>query len=433
MKFRLLLFSFLLCFSVADAAPVQLAGQVINDTHNKPAGGANLEFVKARDGQTPSMVGQVKADTNGRFAIKINLGADDLVFARCNWTGHMYVAPVYDGTGKMNSLGVKFNPANLKLHVYDATTEMVPLAFLVHHLAIESKPGGLKCVERIVVENPTKKVFLGIGKHRATILINLPEGARNVVLDKQITDAKIEKRSDGWAIIKPIAPSVGNSIEQNAIIINYDMEWPSALPWKRTLDFSRKIQYPTKFFFVAREESDKKLNIIAPQLSKDESAPLNVDGQAQTRIVNAAGRPMQGKPVLQAGDDLKVQVTLPVEPLFWGFLGFVVLLVVAVPVAIFSRPRSGKIGEKSINKNEEPPPAEFVSMPPFALEHPGGAPQFSPEVQELIGRIARLDEDFAKGNMQADQYQAQRRSWKNDIVEQLLQTTQTHEVPEPHE
>jgi hypothetical protein len=424
MKLRLLPLLAVLLSTPVFAAPTRIAGPVLNDTTGKPAAGAVLELVKAQSGSTPALAAKLRAGADGKFAATLNLTPNDLVFARCNWTGHIYVAPVYDGDGKMRAMGLKINPQNLKIRVFDATTSLVPLSFLVHHLAIKSEAGGIKCIERIVVENPTRKMFLGLGTRRATILLNLPAAAKNVRLDPEVTDAKIEKRPDGYAIIKPIAPSVGNSGQRNLVIINYDMKWPSNLPWKRELDFSRKLQYPTKFFFVAREDADKKLKITAPKLSPDQSAPINVDGQAQTRLVNAIGRPMGGgAPVLQAGDDLQIKIASPVEPLFWGFLAFVVLLLLAVPATILVRARPHSAAHPHGIKIEEPQNSEFVSMQPFAL---GGNVLFSAPQQNLIERIAQLDEEYSRGQMQAEEYQTSRAAWKRELVEQLLQSQRPH-------
>jgi hypothetical protein len=308
----------------------------------------------------------------------------------------------------------------------------VPLTFLVHHLAINTEPGGIKCVERFVIENPTRKMFLGLGPRHATLLLNLPAAAQNVKLDPSITDAKLEKRPDGWALIKPIAPNVGGADDRNIVAINYEMKWPSSLPWARTLDFSRRLQYPTKFFFVAREDADKKLKIESPKLSKDQQAPVNINGQPQTRWVNVAGRPMGDKPVLQSGDELNIKISSPVEPLFWGFLGFVVLMLVAIPAVLFRRGKTRLANEASSRKIAEPKFSEpqqtaSVSMQPSTPD----APVYTPQAEELIERIARLDDEYARGQVDGAEYQKQRSVWKDAVVEQLLQTSQTHNEAEP--
>src|SRR5688500_4058529 len=119
MKIRLLsLFLFLLSTPVL-AAPARIAGQVINDTTQKPAAGAVIELVKARQGGTPVLASKVRADGNGKFAAVLNnLQSDELVFARCNWMGHIYVAPAYDPSGKLGEMGVKLSPQNLKIRIF---------------------------------------------------------------------------------------------------------------------------------------------------------------------------------------------------------------------------------------------------------------------------------------------------------------------------
>lgn len=420
MKIRFVVFAVfcLLLSTPAFAASVRVAGVVFEETNNHPAPNAVVELLRARDGQS-TPIAKVRADGAGRFVFAPqNVGADELLVVRTNWTGYTYVAPAYDAAGHlMKEMNAKIDPAKVRLSVYRTTTEIVPINFMTHHLAIESKSGGLKCVERIIVENPTKKTFLGLGQRRATVLLNLPAAAKNVTLDPQVTDGTIEKRPDGYAIIKPIPPTAYEA--RTVIIVNYDMDWPSTLPWQRKVDFTRKVQYPTKFFFVARTADDKRLEVIAPQLSAAQEAPLAINGQMETRTVNAIGRPMGGEAVLKAGDDLKIGVSSPVNPLFWGFLGFLVLFCLAVPAALLRRSTPPA---RTADKIEEPLIAGSVYPRTSATSSAAdGAIQFSPNASGLIERIAALDEEFARGEVAQAEYSQRRSSLKSQVVEQLLQ------------
>jgi len=405
----------------ASAAPVRVSGVVFEETNNHPAPNAIVELLRARDGQS-SPVAKVRADAAGRFVFAPQTVAPrELLVVRTNWTGYTYVAPAYDPTGDLaKQTNVKIDPANVRLSVYKTTTQIVPIGFMAHHLAIESKAGGLKCVERIIVENPTKTTFLGLGRRRATVLLNLPPNAKNVKLDSTITDATLEKRDakGDYAVIKPIPPTAYEP--RSLIIVNYDMDWPSTLPWKRTLDFSRKVQYPTKFFFVARNADEKRLEVTAPLLSAPQEAPLAINGAMETRTVNAIGRPMGGDAVLKAGDDLKIQISSPVNPLFWGFLGFLILFCLAVPAALLRRSTPAA---QTPSKIEEPPVAGSVYPRTLATTLETSGPiQFSPHASEIIEQIAQLDEEFAGGKMAQAEYSKRRADLKNQAVEQLLQS-----------
>jgi len=400
----------------SSAAPVRVAGIVFEETNKHAAPNAVVELMKARDGKSDS-VAKTKADAAGKFAFAPqNVAANELLLVRTNWMGYTYVAPAYDPTGQLQQeMKVKIEPAKVRLLVYQSTDQIVPINFMTHHLAIESKAGGLKCIERIIVENPTAKTFLGLGKRRATVLLNLPATAKNVKLDEQISDGTLEKRPDGYAIMKPIPPSAYEP--RSLIIINYDMDWPSSLPWQRKVNFSRKVQYPTKFFFVARTSDDKRLEVSASQLSKDQEAPLNINGQSETRVVNAIGRPMGGAPVLKAGDDLKIAVSSPVNPLFWGFFGFLILFCSAVPLALMRR--STPSDEMPL-KSAEPPETGSVYARTLATDKATDGPiEFQAPARKIIEGIARLDEEFNRGVIAQREYSLQRSRMKNQVVEML--------------
>ncbi len=406
------------------AAPVRVSGIVVDETNHRPAAGARVELMRARDGQS-TPVAKTRAGANGRFAFPPQeAGAEDILVARSDWQGYVYVTPAFDGPGKLAQMDIKVNPAKVRLAVFDSTKEIVSLSFTTHHLAVESTPGGLKCVERIVVNNPTRKTFLGLGKNSATILLNLPAGAKNVKFDSDVTNGSIEKRPDGWAVVKPIPPNIYD--QRVLVVINYDMDWPSSLPWQRHLDFSRKLQYPTNFFFVARETDDKKLEITAPKLSGDQEAPLPMNGAMETRIVNSIGNPGMGgqgasKPALLAGDDLKIQIAAPVNPLFWGFAGFIILLCLAVPLALWQK-KSPAVKNNNI---KEPAAAAGVyggTLQTGQAPTVGTAGDFDESVaRDLIERIATLDEEFKNGKIDAQEYSTSRANWKAELVQQLSQ------------
>lgn len=423
-RFALLVVFFAWCVS-SQAAPVRVSGIAVNESHHRPAANVTLELVRAANGKS-TPIAKVKTDAQGRFAFAPQEPGDsEFLLVRSRWQDYTYVVPAYDGKQQLQQMGIEVNPSKVRLAIYDTTHGLVPLAFSAHHLAIESREGGLKCVERIIVENSSRKTFLGMGERGATLLLNLPAGAKNVRLDENVTDAKLEKRPDGWAVIKPIPPQSYDP--RVLVIIHYDMDWPSALPWERKINFSRKVQYPTKFFFVNRTTEDSKLEVNAPKLSKDQVEQLPIEGQMQDRIVNAVGQPshMPGmaavtggdnKPALAAGDDLNIEVTSPVNPLFWGFLGFVVLLCLAIPMVLFKK---GKPTAKAPAKIEEPKDTTGVNSGTFTPATASNGLTSSEKAQQLIEKIALLDEAFAKGAITEAEHTASRAALKSELLQQL--------------
>lgn len=399
------------------AAPIGVSGIVVNETAHRPASGAAVELLRATDGES-TVITQTRTNAEGRFTFAPQeVGEKEILVVRAEWDGFNYVTPAYDGEGRLEEVDIKVDPQKVRLAVFESTTEIVALDFTVHHLAIESKPGGLKCVERIMVENPTRKTFLGVGEGQASLLINLPEGAKNVEIDPQTTNAKIEKRPDGWAVTKPIPPSAYDP--QVLVIINYEMDWPSSKPWERKADLSRKLQYPTKFFFVAREESDNQLEVTSPLLSEDQHAPLNIAGQMETRIINAVGGPMSDKMALNPSDVLEIQVASPVNSLFWGFLGFIVMLCVAIPLALWKR---GAPSTKTPGKIGEPKETTGVNGGTFVPSSTDTKVLAEGKSsRNLIERIVLLEEEFKSGEISETEYSISRAALKSELVDQLLQ------------
>jgi hypothetical protein len=238
---------------------VRIAGQVTNGSRNKaPAVGATIKLVRMDEQNGGATVLRTaKSDARGAFDMgRVDVPQDDLLFARVEWQGYPYISPAYDGSKQLQ--GFSIQPEKLQLAVFDTTEDDPPMAFSVHHVAVKTEGANLKCIERIVVENGSNKTYVGTGKDGITILMPLPKGAKDVKIDPRLVDAKLHNFNGVYGVSKPIMPQEAG--QRNAIIVEYTM------PWSREgVNLTRKLQYPTLFFFVAREESDKALRIDAPQ------------------------------------------------------------------------------------------------------------------------------------------------------------------------
>ncbi|RYG70564.1 hypothetical protein EON80_07620 [bacterium] len=301
------------------------------------------------------------------------------------------------------------------------------LEYQAHHVAIKSTGTGLNCIERIVVLNHSDTTFTGVGKDKVTLFLDIPPGAKNLKMDPKIKGAKIVKTSDGWAISKPITPMSAGIRE--AVIFSYDLDWPSMLPWAKKVDLSHKTLYPTQFFFVARTEEDKGLEVTSPKLSPDSQAPVPIDGKDETRIINSIGAPMMGQtgaaPALAAGQQLDLTVSRPVSSTFWGFAGMTVALCLFLPLAML-KPRRSPEKSGSAGNFSEPPYGALVSEQTYT----SGAP-FSPQSgfgtdlalssasRDLIQKIADLDDEREAGQIGEEEYQSRRSAWKKLLIESL--------------
>lgn len=229
------------------------------------------------------------------------------------------------------------------------------------------------------------------------------------------------------------------------------MDWPSILPWARTVDLSQKILYPTNFFFVARKTEDRVLQVVAPKLGADTEQELPIDNNTEVRVVNAIGRPMAEKPALNSDERVEVKVTREVNPLFWAFLAFLAAIALLVPLALRSSHRRRDVvsddddweeielreaglsrvasrssgGEPSKNANV----VSGVSRPTsraingaHAAFSSGDLPTPIPSnVQSLIEEIAQLDEAWEQGQVEEADYRQRRAAWKQQIAASLSQ------------
>lgn len=432
MKLQSLLLGASFLFATAAAAkPIVIAGTVINGTNGKPLANAPIQLVQPKSGNDRTQVASATTDAAGHFSFPAKeYGEGNLMMVSAKYQGYEYWRIAYDGGSKLQSAGIHVDPGKVQLKVYNSSTSAIPIEFQAHHIAIESADNGLKCVERIVVLNGTKTTFMGIGPRKITVSIELPKGAKDVELDPKIADAKLVQTSDGWGIEKVIPPDeytpMGDQVRlPNVIILNYKMDWPSVLPWAKQVDLSRTIHYPTKFFFVARTTADKALQITAPKLSPDEEQELPIDGDTQVRIVNAIGAPMMPQAALKPEDKLEVRVARPGNPLIWAFAGLTLAICLFIPIAM-TRPKKGF--QKNQNSTE-PSSAGIVNVQTSPL---GGFSDFSiplngfgtqlaltPESQELIEKIAELDDRYEAGQLNGTEYQAQRTAWKKQLIESL--------------
>lgn len=437
MKPLALLTTLLLAASTVHAAPVVIAGIARDGSHEKaPLANAPVQLLVLRDGDKRVPIDETRTDANGRFTFKAReLNDKDLLFANISHGNFDYWNVAYDGGNRLKQVGINVDPGKVEMLVFDTTTQpgRAPLDFQVHHLAIKSTPTGVHVIERIVVENPSKVTYLGFGQRRISVLLNLPSGAKNINLDSKSKDkeSQLVQTKDGWGIVKPIMPNAyGEPRMFNAIIVSYDVPWPSRLPWAKTVDLSREIAYPTRFFFVARETGDKELKVDAPALGPETKQSFQGNGGAtQTRLVNMVGAPMApaGAPdamPVKPGQTMDVKISRPVSNLFWGFAGLVGAMCLFLPVALLKPKRAERSHGQSVSSHTSARGSEngdFVPLNGFAV-----APTLTSSSRDLVQRIADLDDAFEAKQIDEATYQAQRAAWKKQLIDSLASSPDEH-------
>jgi len=425
---RLALFaSLLLGAATANAASTVIAGIARNGTHkNAPMAGELIQLIRPLDKGARTVLSTTRTDAQGRFHFPpTEYDPNDLLMANLPHGGYDYSVVAYDGGQKLKQVGINVVPGKVEMLAFDTTDQAngAKLDFQVHHLAIKSTPTGLHVIERIVVENPTNLTYLGYGPRHISVLLNIPDIAKNIAIDPKILGAKMEQTKDGWGVSMPITPLAYNA--QNALIFSYDVDWPSRWPWAKTVDLSREVAYPTKFFFVAREMGDKELKVDAPLLGPEGPQQLPIDGATQTRLVNSIGAPMAGGPAaLKAGQIIDVKVSRPVSSLFWGFAGLVAAMCLFVPVALLKPKRAERFHTGSVFSHTSARgtiDGDFLPLNGFAL-----APTLSPSSRELVQRIADLDDAFEAKQIDEADYHVQRARWKKQLIDLLALASEDH-------
>jgi 5-hydroxyisourate hydrolase-like protein (transthyretin family) len=168
---------------VAQAASIPILGVARNITTSKPLSGASVRLVQPNDKGQREVIATAQTDANGRFQFAPrDYGKTQVLMTEVTHGGMDYWRLAYDGGNVLKSkMGLKIDPKNVDLQVFDTTTKAIPLDFQVHHLAVETSPNGLKCVERIVVQNASKTTLLGVGPNRVTVMLDLPKPRRTCV------------------------------------------------------------------------------------------------------------------------------------------------------------------------------------------------------------------------------------------------------------
>jgi hypothetical protein len=448
----------LACASGARAETVRVRGIALNATKTRPAANLSLELIKPTPAtESGSLVATVKTGPDGRFDFgPREVDQRDLLLIRAAYAGYGYLAAAFDGAGQLKPFGVSPTPDNVQISVYESATKPPPLTFQVHHLAIESSAKGIKCIERIVVENPSNATYVGIGKVKGTVLLDVPAGAREIKLDPKIP-GKLVKTSHGWAVTTPIPPSRYTKRNPlagpSAIIFEYLIDWPSSLPWARKVDLSQRVLYPTNYFFVARKTDDKVLQVAAPRLGKDEEQELPIGDETEVRVVNSVGRPASPTPALKADERLQIAVSREVNPLFWTFAAFLAAIVLAVPLALRGAKNRGRgatldeddsdlddleeevrvpVRVAASRKNSALTGAEPRASARVSIAYSGAGAFAGASASGLldgparagIESIASLDEDLEAGRLSAAEHGARRARVKEALLKLLEESPQ---------
>ena len=309
------------------------------------------------------------------------------------------------------------------------------LGILSHMVTLKGDPGHLHVTEQIVVENLSDKTVIGSKQQGfITFGLSIPEGASEVKIDSKDADTQLVilgKAKKSFAVSKPILPQLaGGNPLNNAVTVSYELKW------KRNIDLSRRVLYPTKYFAIARGGADKEtLLITAPQLGEARKPEVAMGASADS-LVNAVGRPMSATPVFKGAEMLQIQITRKPKPIIWMFFALTALLCVFVPGAMLwsRKARRAKPIAQHIEYSNQPSDSQRVAKSAEPLQkasvYTGTYPQNDASVapnrelhprepqssEALIEEIAVLDDCWENRQISQEEYQSQRALLKQQLV-----------------
>lgn len=125
---------------------------------------------------------------------------------------------------------------DLSITLYETTTDTTALSVDRWHIFLSfDTPGVIQVIELLVISNPENYVIVPANPSEPALSIALPETAANLQFqDGELGDGRYLETADGFGDLAPIKPGVG----ERQVVFAYD------LPYKRTLEFSRRTDLP---------------------------------------------------------------------------------------------------------------------------------------------------------------------------------------------
>ena len=187
----------------------EIQGQIVNATHDAPAGSvANLPVTLFQVGPKGPVERTLATDANGRFRFTDVITDANAYFARVAYGNIKYFSEIVPAQLAATT--------PLTVTVYE--TQTVPAEFAIDrvHLVLDVQPKRLSGLEYLQVRNPGDRVFL--------ISLPLPAKYGKVNFEDTRDEGRAQRLADG-TILFPVRPEI------NEILFNLDMPYtPPAYP-----------------------------------------------------------------------------------------------------------------------------------------------------------------------------------------------------------
>jgi mono/diheme cytochrome c family protein len=355
--------------STQPTTTLTVNGSVVNGTSGAAAPGSlDVTFYYFPGGTNNAPITQtVKADASGRFNVPgFNAKAGDVVAATVTYADVTYPSELItlDGTAK---------PIDLQVKVYEPTTETTAIHVDTLHIVATQQTDVLEVSEIYVISNAGERVVRNIDG--PTLRFNLPAGVTAFQTMSGAAPGAVVQSPEGFDYFDAIPPGTGTV----QLVIAYQM------PLNADAVFDRVPTYPVASVNLLVQASS--LNPSAEQLTDQGSR--DIQGQSYRQF---SGGPYQN------GTPIAFRLVKPGSGADAKLIGAIALLVVGVAGVGYGVWRTRKRGEPELQ--------------PMARR-----PQ-SPEArrEQLIDKIAALDDAFAAGDLDEPAYRKQREKLKAKLL-----------------
>lgn len=399
--------------SALGAGAQEAKGSIKGSVKNLTSGGGSVTGLEASllvfTSQNQSVKQTAKVDDQGKFAFEgLDTGSDFTYLVHIKYQGVDYGSEPLTFPADKKELAVE-------MPCFDATTAAEAVSSPARHYLLDPDPEGVDVTEIVILRNATDKTYVGSKEIqqgiRETLRFSVPEGAKDLAYGDGMTASQIVPVEGGFADTWPIYPGDTQRVFRYRI------------PAKGgSVSFTSKITMPAEKVSVLAP--DIGTNISVSSLSERSNPTVQGD-----KFVLLSGQN------LPADTELKFKVDrLPsaqvsaVGPLaLAGGVGVVLLAMVGLVLFVRSRRRS-KAPAKPVAaaRPATAPAAAAESAGPSAQEKPAAveaepaeseADRLDAEKRELIAAIARLDDQFEKQQIGAEEYNRLRGEQKRRLVE----------------
>jgi hypothetical protein len=315
--------------------------------------------------------------------------------------------------------------ATTQVTVYDPTTDGSHVVCFMHHIRVlEIKNGLLHVGERMIVlniadESEGGRTYVGKsgdGGRRKVLRISLPQGAQNVEVKEEHRMAMmggeaeatpLQMADDHYVEMSPLIPtpmeafrnegSMG-SLGLRTVAYSYDLK-----PVRSRYDLSRSLDYKTVTFAVLSK--DAALNVSAPALK--EEGEQDIKGQTWKVRLGKFVEPNSNVEVIVQGRSFFSSE----QGMAW-LMAILIFVACVVGVVIGTRVRRGN----ELTPQRATAPAA-KSAAKSAAKRAARQVSLEDERASLIEDIALLDERYESGEISQEQYQRERTTKKNRLIE----------------